>query len=690
MTPTCLTSQTRSRDKPHRKPTPISSRALAYFLATQDDPCAGLCPHPLRVSPSSLEYDPSKSHIYLPKNPQDLVNQAVDVIDTSDSSKSQDSTINHAKEASPASELQGSKANRGTKSEDGPFWASILGQKQVRKDKRSLTQNLFDTIALIHFYWKKIPDVNYSEEPNLQSGPASASKEFSLKVSADVKLNGRSSRLNGHKDAVKSQGNGLINGENVYHIAPPSRSYPTLPIPSGREQEPSVTDSFVDDLIRPDVKKQKLSDVAKSLVYTNGHKHGALNGIASEQETAGEIPSSNGIEDIPLATPHTRGAELSLHEKLDEAQDDRSCLLSCEALNKLRYKTERGYRWSKYVEQVSTPMLCDYDRRTHPAIPSSARHFIYQVLSNPELLIRSFRDEEWPECGNSPLPHLNPSLLDQAFRHWVQSNGPLILDSLWIALEALFRPPPEISTLQKSPRLRPANKSPTKGEFGQPSSRSYQHTGMSGNIWQQFDNWDQDGSGKPYLSDADAAHLIMICIHALASLSPRSKHPQWVGLRSLHAHGIFLPTAVRDQVPLVSIVDAFEYEPAIRLAERLMRGIAARRCFSEILENLSDHSFSDTRRPRNKPFGVMDIICRHLQQVEAEAYKTEELEEKTRTREADWSVTLVFRDWLRILAIKRWDHDRVINRWTAVGGALEILEDLRKESHVLIIILANP
>jgi hypothetical protein len=127
--------------------------------------------------------------------------------------------------------------------------------------------------------------------------------------------------------------------------------------------------------------------------------------------------------------------------------------------------------------------------------------------------------------------------------------------------------------------------------------------------------------------------------------------------------------------PWLDIIDELEYEPALRLADRLVRGIAARRCFSEILHTLSRQA-GERQESKLPTFGLMDILTKHLTIVEAQASQSR-LNLDT-GRDPGWTVTSVFMEWLRTIIIKQWDCKSEVHRWSAVGGAIEIMSDFCK------------
>ena len=223
-----------------------------------------------------------------------------------------------------------------------------------------------------------------------------------------------------------------------------------------------------------------------------------------------------------------------------------------------------------------TPIVdFDSNRRFRPTTLFVNRS-LYYTLSDSETLLHSFRDQSSPDYMYSPLPHLDAHCLSHAFRDWSQRNGSLVFDSLYEAVDALFRPPPELDA-QKSPRLKPSRKDAASSRI--PASAT---------------------TPGRYLSDLEAAHIIMICIHALTSSVSLGWPHTWVQVRKLRGWGVVIPGAVPNAAstdkfahPWLEIIDELEYEPALRLATRLLQAIGTRRCYEHILATVNaqgDHS----------------------------------------------------------------------------------------------------
>ncbi|KAF2136475.1 uncharacterized protein K452DRAFT_237496 [Aplosporella prunicola CBS 121167] len=286
---------------------------------------------------------------------------------------------------------------------------------------------------------------------------------------------------------------------------------------------------------------------------------------------------------------------------------------------------------------------------------------IFHCLSSPDILLRSFVEKPTKDMRGSPLGHLDPSKMEHAFRSWQSINGPLIFDSLWIALESLFVPPPELKVRKNK-----------KGRYAALYALDPKLPGRRN---------PNDCPKTEYIPDMDAAHIIMICIHALTSLVTKGRPQTWDEIRNLRIKGMMLPnTSSRERpndaysMPWLDTIDQLEYEPAVRLADRLARAVAARRCFAEIQQTTAKHDSTI-------PFGpAMDIVIEHLVHVERQRQKAssadgDNLKWKRETW-GSWSVSGVFIEWLRTLIMKHWKGQLELKRWDTVGAAAEVLADM--------------
>ena len=104
------------------------------------------------------------------------------------------------------------------------------------------------------------------------------------------------------------------------------------------------------------------------------------------------------------------------------------------------------------------------------------------------------------------------------------------------------------------------------------------------------------------LGDADSTHIAKIVLAALVATVPKSNPETWLAVQKLRASGHVAPE-VHVKIwnfhivrSLLETMDAFEDEAALALMTRLVRAISARRCMSEMAKNKRSG-----RRHRNAP-----------------------------------------------------------------------------------------
>jgi hypothetical protein len=606
-----------------------------------------------------------------------------------------------------------------------PFWSSVQDQKQHMKDKRSLVQNLFDTDASIHFHLKDLQSIYvsklYQDHAIFMEGirqPLQIEPNDLLKLSEEDITTGSSAsrtmwnisncRMNGNScgdnkppisstsseststvDATKSETSQFVNQstglnsyrqESVQGLSFPLKQFYQVPSRNARpgqiEQVRYLPRSSKNS--RLDQKNITPIEIEVPLsTDTSNGKSIPTTPMDLEHGIANSHSASFHTSNSPSKSPKTK----PLLQEMPEGQQ----VLSCWKMISLKQLLEKSPAQCFYTEPLATYGLYSYDKRTSRQSLLQINRDLYLALSDHNVLLKSFREEEL-QFGDSILSHLNPANMDSAFRNWTRFNGSLIFDSLWQALEVLFNPPEEISTHQKSPMLRPGASKPSSrkpNQAGEHSNATYETLGRD-----KSTDYKPMNSNQKYLSDDDAAHLIMICIHALTSHVPKGLPNIWSAVRKLRSWGIILPSSRSSPRPegymesWLHIIDAFEYEPALRLAERVVKAVAARRCFSEIQETLSKSSDQSNSKKSDTSSNLMDIICHHLRQIETEARKARSTPENPRNRnqgELGWSVTAVFYEWLRTLAIKKWDRNMTIYRWGPVGGAFYIMGEIYRE-----------
>ena len=509
---------------------------------------------------------------------------------------------------------------------------AIAERHQLKKDPKSLGQNLYDTATMIFSYSKHIPSP-VSVFASLQSSPVSS-------FEAAPNTPHRNGRRHSTPNDEHVPSGVFRNGQQVHkirHVPEPANEKNMSHMPLG----PFPLDGTVD---------KTRSAKSKMTVHV-----GATSLPARSKKLSTSSTSPGSANGQPTSPEYTK-LQVASH-------------LTCDVMDRLKEDVHHH----RNEQSADFNFVVDYDtsRKFRPATPFVNRSLFFS-LSDPEALLRSFRDEQNEDFADSPLPHLDSYHLTNAFRDWNQRNGALIFDSLCISVDALFRPPPELST-QKSPRLKPSRKGAAARETPAPDHP-------------------QASIGR-YLSDDEAAHIILICIHALTSLVPTGWPHTWVQVRKFRGWGVVVPGATPQKDftdgfahPWLSIVDELEYEPAVRLASRLLRAISARLCFEEVVSNLrarNHDEHSSRTEPKTEhstsPGDLINILVRHLEVVERNTIsrKMKMKVMQDTSEDPGWTVTATFMEWLRTIIIKEWDGKAVFHKWTGVGAAFALLSHFR-------------
>lgn len=296
---------------------------------------------------------------------------------------------------------------------------------------------------------------------------------------------------------------------------------------------------------------------------------------------------------------------------------------------------------------------------------------IYYSFSDPEAILASFKadrggkSERARDVLSQTLPR--PHDLDNAFRLLLRDKLTLVSDSLWEGIESLFVPPSELFH-PKSPRRKPQLGTSAVGS--RPSGTAPAHT-----------------SGRPrrYLEDSEAAHIIALSLHALVAAVPRSAAFVGFALAQMRASGCVGPD-MNDSMSdddtnelfgeMMRCVEVFENEQCLRLAGRLIRALATRIHFNEIL----------TTTKGAEP-GIIDTLCAYL----AEGRPPDALVRKwvlgggrgknlggtgRGLEDLPWAMPAVLVEWIRTVIMKSWDGKGEVGRFGVVGSALTILQHL--------------
>lgn len=332
------------------------------------------------------------------------------------------------------------------------------------------------------------------------------------------------------------------------------------------------------------------------------------------------------------------------------------------------------YRLSGFrVGQASRTAIMRQHRRT---VQFGAQSLFY-VMSTPEALLRSFRarpsDDSEPSIENKPIKSDPPSQIDQAIRCLkVFDESRVIFRSLWIALGALFTPPPDLSH-PKSPKLKAAiSLSKTRS-----SSSSGEHAAVP------------SSTNNVYYSDREAVHILKLTLSALVAAVPQASAQTILAVRTLRASGRVAPdenllaTDAELVGSLLEMTDALEDELALSLMCRLVRAVAARCCAAEIIKNKQTRNYSCTSQ-ESAPLDVLDLLRDYLKEAHSEMLDSGAARSLAASHEpqatavsiSGWSISAVTVEWLRSVLLKEWDGRAEVPRWGVVGGAVMILASL--------------
>lgn len=116
----------------------------------------------------------------------------------------------------------------------------------------------------------------------------------------------------------------------------------------------------------------------------------------------------------------------------------------------------------------------------------------------------------------------------------------------------------------------------------------------------------------------------------------------------------------------------FGSELVLRLVDRLVRAIAARRCHFEMMNTLHSSQTATDSWSQISRFPLADRLIKSLPVMEKSYFKLDA------DPDPSWSFTGLVTDFLEALMLHKWNSDTVVNRWTALGGAMELLNEMCK------------
>ncbi|PGH19263.1 hypothetical protein AJ80_04129 [Polytolypa hystricis UAMH7299] len=346
-------------------------------------------------------------------------------------------------------------------------------------------------------------------------------------------------------------------------------------------------------------------------------------------------------------------------------------------LEEMMYDTEEdAEKWKDEMKELETRGYSESwnwrfaTARQRQAFPFVSQSIFY-VLSNPDQLLRSFRAtrDYTQEKKDSIVPSsLDITQLDDSFRTLYRiCPWETALHCLWVSLENLFIPPKEF----------PSSPVPVRQHIRRNSSSA-----SSAHSLKRQSPLPLLGDGKPaehYVTDTEAAHILVIILVALSSSIPRTDPGTWSIVRQLRASGTVVPDSeLRKHRPsktrqLIEIADKFEHDLALRLVNRLARAISARLAFHEISKSKSWSILDVGRRERPSVVDMILDILRHCPNI-TPIIPGEPFDDFLNERPPTTPMVTV--EWLRTLLLKEWDGKPEMAKSSAAGSAIQILSSM--------------
>jgi hypothetical protein len=292
---------------------------------------------------------------------------------------------------------------------------------------------------------------------------------------------------------------------------------------------------------------------------------------------------------------------------------------------------------------------------------------IFYVFGNLEAINHSFSGlEDTVPCQKGPpgSRRLHSGRIYSAFRRLKALNDKVLYESLWIGIGPLFSPPAELVP-PRSPRLKAAL-----------SNNKSQGSKM------RIENPKEPVECKDSLDDSQILHAIIICCHALCAVFYRERPEVWSELISLRSRGCIGPDKggkhpdleVADR--LASMIDGLENDLYLRLAARLIRLIAARAHYAEIMNRKGSQDETYSRRQYTKPT-IAKNLCEYFVAFQNDHTAFNEVQEGFPfSSTSGWSMPGIILEWTRTLLLREWNGKNEVDKLDTVGSCLEFLSIL--------------
>ena len=682
-TPTCLSRQKRVAKGPFRPYTVLSARSLATFLASQDHPEKGLCPHqPADIDPG--QWSP-----------------ATEVKKARKKTGNKESSFAGSRSSHAISPLQSANSvgvppihGRKIKVHIANGHTTTLGLKpetsragsyegskihdHIRKDKdpKSFTQCLFDAVSMRLLHRANASDSHPPWAPSNEraqlAGPSSldsSSLNFNAEGGDIVKQANKSAErplVPNTEPARAAHGHNLPQIQPVPEVESIVSHNTSLEVVSTHDMVPESTHP------EKDLETSETLDNDENAVVNIEDKESSL-GAAIPPTVPQLNPQS---EELDKSAPTTLRKTSVPVGRLGEPKSypPVQSLSHFTNANILALKAARAVcRNDLYEQHCLLKFLGRTDLPQHSSRCGSYGDFLAYsgqsmtyILSHVEALLQSFLHVDDSNANSRVVWSYDFASIVDLFRKLrrIDMHPHKIFPNLWISAGKLY---PSSVALNKR--------------------RSTRASDITSSSLDSLSN-----SQSCSLNDLEACHVIKIILAALVASVPKCSRMGWLAVRKLHASGQVAPFIDSENSPaekkmigkLVRTLHAFENDMALSLVKRLARSVdtmyhlaqaralaenaeKSRLQFTPIFSRVIDYVNADK-------FKIYVADNQGLPSVKNGEWVDPEIEPIT-WHSREWPIII---EWLRAVLLKEWDGKPKVAKGSTVGGALGLMLYIRK------------
>ncbi|KAI1986841.1 hypothetical protein LOZ53_004563 [Ophidiomyces ophidiicola] len=693
-TPTCCSYRKRTSTAPFRNYTDLTARTLACYLSSQSNPENGLCPNLVEADSECFTHKNARLTTGPHFVSKSIVSPGNDHHRNSSSLPTRCSTVeNHENPSSPLIEPTQSKGYL-----DQPY--GKIPRPKGRKDPRSISQNLFDTLPVRMMEclpmkkaartcergspeWKEqnVPhksrhdrsyelNIRRGNKPPKSNEPCStiySCSRIGMDTSTSTPISAVISPLRSAKGGhgkpflgTNSNDNPTIDQKPTFTVASKiSQMVSPLSISSPLPTQPE----YEDVVLERDIKKQpknkenplKLAFPAQ-LDNKPTYQFYDTDDVLLPRNPTCLSTAPNNTEKVLNNSSPGHGLESQVESLSTLSNDIIDCLeemMFDTGEDEQDWKDEmylmetRGYA-EPWKWQFATPI----QRQIFPFITQS----LFFVLSSPSQLLHSFNPFRKPRLGdsNTSASYIDTQGMDVLFRKLHRlCPWEVILTSLWVCLEKLFVPSKEFSSSSKDQR------------------RFVWHS----STFSQSKHTSNATHSQNHIPDSDAIFITGVTLFALTSSIPALEPHVWQEFRQARSAGIILPDReIRKHSDatkslLTEATDKFGHDLALRLMCRLVRVISARHAIYEI-SKLRSSCIQNANKPEQ--LSPLDLIITYMTPCISSSYEPL-LSTGPCNDDRQITIPMLAVEWLKSVLSKEWDGEPELTKSSAAGSALQLL-----------------